>query len=447
MNDERPLSPREQDQLKTWEAQAPSADFSARVMASLAAPPAKRRWPFAVVSLAAALWLLVFLWGPKTQASQGSVRAQGRQELSLGGRAIAVAESGAALSWEVTPSREATIIQEQGAVFYRVEPGGPFTVKTSAGDITVKGTCFQVEVTPMKQAIVGGAIGAVLSAFVTVTVYEGKVAVANERGSVMLAAGDTAQLTPQKMPEKNPEKTAAPQPKAAALVLAPMLAAPTDATSREELLKRDAQLRQELAMLQTKVQELEADQGPMKGEEHAFFETPQEELLQMAKDCRLPWDGPPAIDSAQDLAELSKDTGATAEEAEVMKKIAGVLNEDYAKELRGLYGEATGSNPSEDMSPNAMIQEIEAKSNPADIQMAHYLLTQERAGLKTPPSDVSMRPAIERAMRLRVGLGNEFEKAIAAELGATRAHALRGKRKGWSNRMVTMGGCGELNEK
>ena len=45
-------------------------------------------------------------------------------------------------------------------MFYRVEPGGPFVVETPYGQITVRGTCFRVEVMQMKvsrQTWIGGA--------------------------------------------------------------------------------------------------------------------------------------------------------------------------------------------------------------------------------------------------------------------------------------------------
>ena len=49
-------------------------------------------------------------------------------------------------------------------MFYRVDPGGPFTVTTPAGEVHVTGTCFRVEVLPMKPSKQGllGAAGSVL---------------------------------------------------------------------------------------------------------------------------------------------------------------------------------------------------------------------------------------------------------------------------------------------
>ncbi|HEX7842250.1 MAG TPA: hypothetical protein VF469_32485, partial [Kofleriaceae bacterium] len=59
------------------------------------------------------------------------------------------------------------------------------------------GTCFRVEVSSMKlpkQGLVGGAIGAVVTAGVFVAVFEGKVSLANDRGRVEIAAGQSARI-------------------------------------------------------------------------------------------------------------------------------------------------------------------------------------------------------------------------------------------------------------
>ncbi|MEO7735909.1 MAG: hypothetical protein ABIY55_33445 [Kofleriaceae bacterium] len=61
-------------------------------------------------------------------------------------------------------------------------------------------------------------------------------------------------------------------------------------------------------------------------------------------------------------------------------------------------------------------------------------ISQERAGLAAPPTDLGKASALERMLRAR----DQSEAAVAKRLGPERAHALRGD--GWSWRME-LGGC------
>ncbi len=78
---------------------------------------------------------------------------------------------------------------------------GPFVVHTPAGVVRVTGTCFRVEVSDMKlinrQNLSGAAVGAALGAAVVVTVYEGRVLLARDKGGgeVELRPGQSAQMT------------------------------------------------------------------------------------------------------------------------------------------------------------------------------------------------------------------------------------------------------------
>lgn len=442
-----PLNQEEKQALSYWEPQAPRTDFSSRVVATLAAQQRRRRMITAGASLsaiAAALFAVIALW-PEPSPIVGALSAEERREQRLGERGVAVVEPGASLEWKISSDGEAQITQERGDIFYRIEPGGPFVVKTPAGSVTVKGTCFRVEVEPMKQAITGGLVGAVLATTVAVTVYEGKVALANEKGGVALVAGEKATTQNNSAPQKietPPKKT---EPGVVSVVA---IDEPSADITREELLARDATMRKQIASLQAKVQELEESNKNPKhpiDNEDSWFEPSQELLQQMAKECRLPWDEP-AFDSDQDLSEFAKEAELSQAEVEALKRAQEITMEGYTKEMRGLYLEATGSQPSEDMSADAMIQEIQSKSNRDDIAMANYLITQERAGNKQPPADLSKRPPIERALRLRSSLGNVFEKNLAELVGAERAHEIRGKNKGWPRRGMMMGGCNGLNE-
>lgn len=146
----------------------------------------------------AAVIAFAMLGGPKAPEVSGSVRATARETVTLGTRGVAVAEPGAAFGWKVVGAGNATVDQTAGSVFYRVERGGPFVVSTPAGDVTVTGTCFTVEIRqPSGQTLTGAAI----SATVLVTVHEGRVLFANDNGNTEIAAGQTAVAGSDRSPQ------------------------------------------------------------------------------------------------------------------------------------------------------------------------------------------------------------------------------------------------------
>jgi hypothetical protein len=167
-------------------------------------PERRPRWSLrqttapVLAAAAAALLVLVVERAPAFVPDDGEIRATDRTTVALDDRATAVAESGAELSW----SRRAgalTVAQDKGSVFYRVDEGGPFVVDTPGGQVTVTGTCFTVEVFPMntisslpRSHFLSAAVGAVLSAAVVVTVYEGSVTLDSGGDQVALAAGERA---------------------------------------------------------------------------------------------------------------------------------------------------------------------------------------------------------------------------------------------------------------
>lgn len=191
--------------LSAWEPQAPPADFAERVMAQVhpakVTPIKRRRWPYIAGALAVAAAVLVGIAQP---ASKGEAIAKDRIEVPLGRRAIAVLEPGANVRWNGDD-----VVQSQGDVFYRVEPGARFTVHTPAGDVEVKGTCFSVKVREMnKRDLKIGAASTALSALAFVAVYEGSVSVSHASERVTLTAGQTAQTTADGVKKTNGESPA-----------------------------------------------------------------------------------------------------------------------------------------------------------------------------------------------------------------------------------------------
>jgi hypothetical protein len=216
--------------LEAWEPQLPPSDFAERVLAqvraegkseianasananananadanAVARKRSARRWGNAagaagILALAAALTMRVS--SLPDAAPHGEAIAKDRLEVSIGSRARAVLEPGAQLKWDGDD-----VVQDHGDVFYRVEPGARFRVHTPAGDVEVKGTCFAVKIrgegqgqtvegTDMnKRDVKSGVIGAALTAFAFVAVYEGKVAVSHASEHADVGAGEGAQL-------------------------------------------------------------------------------------------------------------------------------------------------------------------------------------------------------------------------------------------------------------
>jgi hypothetical protein len=199
-------------------ADEPPAGFADGVMAAWAEEQAQDVAPssraprrfgplaLAVAAAAAALAVVVVDHLPEG-ASAGSVLASAREEVAVGGRATVVAEAGADLSWRVARGGDVVVEQRKGRAFYRVEPGGSFVVKTPAGEARVTGTCFTLEIPDMstrslKKNLASAAAGAALAATVVLTVQEGSVSLANERGEIAVAAGERAHARAGDAPER-----------------------------------------------------------------------------------------------------------------------------------------------------------------------------------------------------------------------------------------------------
>jgi ferric-dicitrate binding protein FerR (iron transport regulator) len=202
---------------EAWDAQEPPRGFAERVVEAARRAPPPRDAPagapesadpharprsrasrvFAGLLLAAALAAVIVFGLVRQRAdSRGAIVASDRREVRVAGRAIAVLERGARVTWDGD-----AIEQTGGDVFWRVEPGARFVVHTPAADVTVKGTCFRVKVRGGDEEmnardVKSGAVGAAIAATALVGVYEGKVAVSHAGQSVDLVAGQQAEAGP-----------------------------------------------------------------------------------------------------------------------------------------------------------------------------------------------------------------------------------------------------------
>lgn len=214
-DDENQSPLRDSVDVGQWEAQFPPDDFAARVFDRIRAEapvqeraPARapkrraRRWAAATAGVGAIAIAAAVLLRMTAPPSTGEAIAKDRVTVPIGTRALAVLEPGANVRWNGDD-----VVQLDGDVFYRVEPGARFTVHTPAGDVEVKGTCFTVKVRPVGESraevtdmqrrdFKAGAIGAGLSALAFVAVFEGKVALSHATQRVDLGAGQTAQSGP-----------------------------------------------------------------------------------------------------------------------------------------------------------------------------------------------------------------------------------------------------------
>jgi hypothetical protein len=297
---------------------------------------------------------------------------------------------------------------------------------------------------PSKQTLKGAAVGAAISTAILVTVFEGKVILANPHGKAELAAGEQASATPDQAPAARAEAIAATEP-------------PSAGASQKELLERDEGQRRELAVLRARVKSLEA-QTKARGDGQASPELPdmkdrswyqpsKEELAALARECKLKWDAPP-LGAAPHLwtDKRAKEAGLTDEEREGANKVTTDLHARVLGQLRGLYTEVTGETVvAKELTPSALQEEISAKSPEADVQLAYRRISQERAGLAPAPSaaELARRAPIERMMRLVTSLGDTYERDLAQVLGDKRAHALRADNGGWGSRSMASHGCPE----
>lgn len=404
--------------FEMWRRSEPPPEFAERVLhalgAATAAPVRRRVWPKALAATAAVV-VLIGLGAPLFPAS-GEHRAATRQTVRVGAH-VAVLEPGAELAWS-KGLRAVRVRQRRGSVFYRVERGGAFVVETPAGRVTVAGTCFRVEVKPVhdrKQIAAGAAMGAVLAATVTVLVYEGTVAVANRGNEVSLATGEAAEVDEagevrrtevHRRPEENPER------EAASGGANPALAA-----------SRVAALEAELARLRRSLSEEEERRRA----EDGWRPRSRDDRLAIAKRCEVRYDLPP---SAWNLGHTVDERRAAelglAEDER--RRVNEALHEEgirLVEALRTLYVDLTGNVAGvATLEPFTLQQEILSKANAGDLALARQRVAREQAGL-VPPGDATTGTPVERALRLLVRAGDDWERRLASILGAGRAAELR----------------------
>jgi len=465
-DDELQFTEDERRALEAWEAPAAPGGFVERVMAR-EARTVKRARLGRVLALAAAALLAIggaAWWLSRGEAIVGSITAEARTSQRLGDRGVAVIEPGAALTWSIESAGVAELDQPRGAIFYRVDRGEAFTVRVPAGEVRVRGTCFEVEVMDMAtwRAAAGGAVvGAAVSALVVVTVYEGKVEVARGGEVRVVAPGERATLgdgiavEPVRQ-ERGGASAMSPMPAGALAAGEP---AEGEAAGRGDAkrttttegagaelvaLRRDNEaLRAELAGLRVRAAEADALR-----EAHKTYDIGQAELDRMAERCELRWDSigyrlgdPPRVPREEAEAFDLSDEQLAALDARLAAE-----NERLVQTIRQAYVEVTGDDPAaiQAVAPEALFSEVQDKTPIEERQRIFRSLAQERARGVEP--DVSaarldeLSPA-ERMFRVITSSGDRLEAALGEVVGPEVARQMRDARRGFGDRHRSSYGC------
>jgi hypothetical protein len=434
--------------LSAWEPTAPRAGFAERVLAETKeeGPPrmqrANRSWNARRVLVASSLVASVVLaigFGRARlgRSSHGDAIAKERTEVPFG-RGVAVLEPGAHMTWN-----DDEIVQPAGDIFYRVERGETFRVKTPAGDVEVRGTCFRVHVEPAvptngekdhdmnTRDLKSAAIGAALTSIAFVTVYEGKVAVSHAAESVTLTAGESARADGAGVSKIGGTLSSADSEHA-------LSADEALAAANENLVGDVSDYRRKLEALDAEKHEVETRLGAAEKKLAATdaqalgtnpFDLAKEDWSELAKTgtvkYKLPclkFDGwKPGADDLNKLG-LAPTDAPTIQDA-YKRSTARVW-----AVLKPLCAQAVGSaEVAERIGPDScvhIILDLEREQNSAAANQAMYDIGAIRSGKKpVPAAGEQVDPVLQMFLTLTDGTP-AFERDLAQSFGPDEAHRL-----------------------
>jgi ferric-dicitrate binding protein FerR (iron transport regulator) len=423
-----------------WPADEPPRDFAERVVDRALGERRGRRRPRVAalsVALVAAAALVVF-WLQRAPDSTGDVSAKQRTELAIaGGRALAVLEPGAHVAW-----KGEDVTQESGDVFYRVEPGGRFVVKTPAGDVAVLGTCFRVRVgaekggTAVKKRNVALAAGAAtLSVLAIVTVYEGKVQISKANEKLPLAAGESGSLGKGGAKRLDPAELDRTEQALAEAQRKPTLERANDALASDisnldrklhGLEKEKSKLQKELEDARTELARRTDAAAPR---DRNDFDLDQSDWQELAKDgtikyrvpCLRPGGWKPAPESLDELG-LSPDDAATIQTAYQH------AYDRVWKTIRPLCAKAIGNADVVDtLGPDTcthVVVDAAGKQDRDAVREAMREVAESRAGLLAQPTAGSAEHPVFQLFWALTGEMPEFEAELAQSFGPEEAKRL-----------------------
>jgi hypothetical protein len=187
------------------------------------------------------------------------------------------------------------------------------------------------------------------------------------------------------------------------------------------------------------------------GEDGCSTVEPEQDVLdEMARCGTIKFDRPSFLGKeggyapAEDLVAL---VGLTDEEIAKLTEANRAFAEQHARDLAQVITDLNGEPPA--IPPNAppwaiissFTSVLDAGAPDEQAAAVRAAIARERAGQATPPATLDGLPPLERYQRIRADVGDAYEAAVAAALGAERAHELRVAKDGWGNSTLYAGSC------
>jgi hypothetical protein len=453
---------RDDPDLNAWEPEEPPRGFAERVVAEAMRDAERertrarsRRAGVALVAMLAAAAAIVLALTPSRSArtASGSAIAADRTEVPLGARAVAVLEPGAEVSWTGDD-----VMQVRGNVFYRVERGAEFRVHTSAGDVTVKGTCFRVKLREESEMgatgrdVKVGAAGALIATAVFVGVYEGKVALSRAKASVDVTAGQSARAdasgvrpTGDLARGERLFDGAAAEAKDDPLVAANASLADSVRLYKTRLEQLDAEkkkLQLDLADVQKK---LAAEQDGSAAMSKSEFDLSQDDWKQLAKEggvkMRVPCKGPSGFEYG---AGSLKKLGLPPQDGPIIAKAMEASYKRTWDLIRPLCADAIGGADLADRigrnTCRTLIVDVASQKDGPASEEAVRRVAEIRAGERPMPGPNDPMSPVERMMLALTGETKLIEAELAQSLGPEEAHRITFAEEGcWDNQFSVVG--------
>jgi ferric-dicitrate binding protein FerR (iron transport regulator) len=448
-------------ELEAWDHAEPPGDFAEKVLARIRAEdahsgqePAKsvqkssaRRWGVVTGTASAlALAAAIVLRATSAAPAQGEAIARERVEVAIGSRALAVLETGAEVRWDGD-----RVVQARGDVFYRVEPGARFHVRTPAGEIEVQGTCFAVKVRGeaetvekgsegvemQKRDMKAGAVGAALSALSFVAVYEGKVAVSHAGERVELAAGESAELGPggvRKGDLGEGERAFDAKIAAGELSSAPLAAANENLVGQvneykkrlEMIATAKAELEEKLEATEARLASAETDGAAARS--RSEWDLDGEDWAELAKKGTVKYRVPCSPKEFKLTPEVLNKMGLAPDDAPVVTDALEKTHKKLWSEVRPLCIQAIGNVEVVDKigfdACSHLIHNVESAVDRSAAAEAMYQVGEIRAGQRPPPGPNDKVHPVAKLFLSLTSASQTFEAELAKSFGPDEAHRI-----------------------
>jgi hypothetical protein len=305
-------------------------------------------------------------------------------------------------------------------------------VTTPAGDVDVRGTCFRVKVgnEMNRRDVKAGAVGGLATAVAFVVVYEGSVAVARGAQSVVLGAGEAAQLDASGVRRAmDPEAARALFDKRIAGDDDPLLAANQSlAESIHVLQSRLDGLDEERGRLSKRLEEANlrlADAGTFNP--NRAYDLSKDDWKELAAKGRVKFRTPACLSPrgwSPDREELNA-LGLAPDDARVIKEAYAHAYEREWSELRPICAQVFSPEVADKLGPgqcSGAVVHVLGDGNWKRVQAAITAVAEIRAGARPVPA--SSEDPIERIFLVWTGALGDLESDLARSFGPEEAHRL-----------------------